>query len=522
MSSKIFAGATALLACMSLQVGTAAQAPLAGLNAYVHRAMSLWNVPGLAVAVVHDGHVVLARGYGVRALGKPGRVDANTLFTIGSNSKAFTVAALGTLVAAGKLRWNDHVVDYVPHFRLRSAYVTQHVTLRDLLSHRTGYCDPTFMWYPARDTAANIIHRLRYQRPTYGFRAHFCYNNTMYLVASRFIPAVTGMSWQRYVRAHLFEPLDMTRTDATEAAVAAVADAALPNGWVNGKAQRIHRYWAHNMDVFAPVGGINSSVNDLSHWLLMLLADGRYDGKTVVPRSVIEAMETPQAIIQKNSELAKWLMTQTPHGHFYAYGLGFILQEYAGHKLVWHAGDIDGMASALALVPGKHLGVVALSNMNESRASEGVVFYVLQSYLGLAHHDVSAALYAQRQKAKRAQRAQEKRLAATRVPGAKAPLPLSDYAGKYTDKFYGTVHVSEAHGHLVLRMGNPMFTGDLQPWHGETFHVVWRYGFYNTYGIGYVTFAVDALGRPDRVSFTGTPNHYERSAPRSQSPGSGK
>ncbi len=511
MRWKTFAGAAAVLICMSAHAGSAAQAPLAGLDGYVHRAMTLWNVPGLAVAVVHDGHVVLARGYGVRALGRPGRVNANTLFTIGSNTKAFTAAALGTLVAAGKLRWNDRVVDHVPHFRLRSAYVTQHVTLRDLLSHRTGYCDPTYMWYTSRDTVANIIHRLRYQKPTYGFRAHFCYNNTMYLVASRFIPALTGESWNDYVKAHLLEPLGMTHTDTTEAAVATVENAALPYARIHGEVELIHRYWAHNMDVFAPVGGINSSVNDLSHWLLMLLADGRYDGKTIVPRSVIEAMETPQEIVQRDSELGQWLTTQTPDSHFFAYGFGFMLQEYGGHKLVFHAGDIDGMASALALVPGRHLGVVALTNMNQSRAAEGVVFYVLQSYLGLAHRDVSAAMYAWKQKEKTTQRAKKNQLAATRVRGAKPSLPLARYVGKYTDEFYGAADVIEAHGHLVIHLGNPMFTGDLEPWHDDTFRVVWRY---HLYGTSYVTFAVNALGHPTRLSFAQVPNHYERRAPK--------
>ena len=490
----------------------AAQPAPVDLDGYVRMAMAQWNVPGLAVAVVKDGRVVIARGYGVRELGKPERVDADTLFDIGSNTKAFTAAALGTLVSAGKLRWDDPVIQYVPAFRLESPYVTQEITLRDLLSHRTGYCDPFPMWYFSDDTTGNIIARLRYQKPSYGFRAHFCYDNTMYMVAAQLVPALAGESWNDYVATHLFAPLGMTRTVSTAAAVAAASDVATPHGEVDGKVAAIEPYWANNMDVFAAVGGINSSVDDMSHWLMMLLADGNYHGNRVLEPAVIQAMETPQALIQGDSELIGWLRTQTPDTRFYTYGLGFFLQDFGGHELVWHAGDIDGMASALALVPDEHLAVVALSNMNGSRAPEGVVFHVLQAYLGLPQRDVSAAMHAYIQKDKDESAAADKKLAAARTAGSQAPpLSLSAYAGTYSDPFYGAAQVREEGGHLVLRLGNPMFVGDLQHWNGNTFQVRWRYRFY---GKAYITFDVDALDEPTGLRFAQLPNQYERPPPR--------
>jgi len=503
-------GAAAVLLALTLATTAVHAAPpaLADLDSYVHTAMTEWKVPGLAVAVVKDGRVVIARGYGVRELGKPARADADTLFDIGSNTKAFTAAALGTLVAAGKLRWEDPVIRYVPAFRLESPYVTQKITLRDLLSHRTGYCDPFAMWYFSDDTTGNIIARLQFQKPSYGFRAHFCYNNTMYMVAAQFVPAVTGATWNDYVASHLFAPLRMTRTVSTAAAVAAASDVATPHGDVDGKVEVIKPYWANNMDVFAAVGGINSSVNDMSHWLMMLLADGSYHGNRILDPAVIQAMETPQALIQADSELAGWLRTQTPDTRFYTYGLGFFLQDFGGHELVWHAGDIDGMASALALVPDEHLAVVALSNMNDNRAPEGVVFHVLQAYLGLPQRDVSAAMHGYVQKEKAEADAADKKLAAARASGSRAaPLPLAAYTGAYSDPLYGTAQVREEGGHLVLRLGNPMFIGDLQHWNGNTFRVQWRYRFY---GKTYITFDVDALNEPTRLAFAQLPNHYER------------
>jgi CubicO group peptidase (beta-lactamase class C family) len=516
MLSGIFAGwvrpgilAALLAVALGLPAAVdAAQPALSDLDSYARTAMAQWKAPGLAIAVVKDGRVVIARGYGVRELGKPDRVNADTLFDIGSNTKAFTAAALGTLVSTGKLRWDDPVVRYVPAFRLESPYVTREMTLRDLLSHRTGYCDPFPMWYFSDDTTANIISRLQFQKPGYGFRAHFCYNNTMYMVAGQFVPALTGESWNDYIASHLFAPLGMTRTVSTAAAVAAASDVATPHGEVDGRVAVIKPYWANNMDVFAAVGGINSSVNDMSHWLMMLLAHGSYHGKEVLDPAVIQAMETPQALIQEDSELAGWLRTQTPDARFYTYGLGFFLEDFGGHELVWHAGDIDGMASALALVPDEHLAVVALSNMNGSRAPEGVVFHVLQTYLGLPQRDVSAAMHGYIEKGKAESAASDKKLAAARAPGSKPPpLPLSAYAGSYSDPFYGAAQVREESGHLVLRLGNPMFVGDLQHWNDNTFRVRWRYRFY---GSTYVTFDVDALDEPTRLAFAQLPNHYER------------
>ncbi len=496
-----------LLLCAPLAVAAppVSSPPLQGLDAYVQRVMRDWQVPGLAVAVVSNGEVVIARGYGVRELGKPGRVDANTLFDIGSNTKAFTVAALGTLVSSGKLAWDTPVIDELHDFRLRSPWVTRHITLLDLLTHRTGYCDPTMAWYTSN--ASNIIWRVRYQKPRYGFRAAFCYNNVQYLAASRFIPAITGESWNSYVAAHLLAPLDMTRTVTTNAAVSASSDVAVPHGMVSGNPAVIRRYWPHNMDIFAAVGGIWSSANDMSHWLQMLLADGRYKSKTVLQPAVVRAMETPQMLIQPSGEVGREIRVWTPGGHFYTYGLGLFVQDYHGHTLVWHAGDIDGMASAVALVPSAQLGIVVLSNMNEAGARFAIIAHTLQTELGLPRHDLESALLAQAHKASTKVAAAQKKLAATRVPNAKPPLPLPDYAGTYRDDLDGTARVQLDDGHLVLRLGNPDFTGDLQPWHGNTFRVTWRYHFY---GVDYATFDVSALREPIRVTLALSDLHFER------------
>lgn len=515
MKSWIVAG-VALAATLSLSPLHAAS-PLSGLDGYVRHAMHASRTPGLALAVVKDGKVVLARGYGVRTLGKPGKVDADTLFDIGSNTKAFTAAALGTLVSAGKFGWDTRAVDELKDFRLGGAYVTQHTTLRDLLTHRTGFCDPTMAWYTSND--ADMFKRLRYQKPDFGFRAHFCYNNMTYLAASRFIPAATGQGWNRYLADHLLKPLDMRRTVTGNAALVASTDVASPHGLVDGAPAVIPRYWPHNMDITAPIGGINTSARDMSHWMLMLLDNGRYDGRKVLDPSVIQAMETPQIPIAPDTGDGKVLREWMPGGRLYSYGLGFFLQAWAGNELVWHAGDIDGMASVMVLVPRERLGIVVMTNMDHTGARFGVAMHLLQGYLGQPAHDVGADLLARQEKRAKALKAMLAKLAAMRKPGQATPVPLARYAGRYAGKLDGTAKVTLHDGHLVLHLGNPAFTGTLEHWHDDTFHVTWRERFYRGYGLNYVTFTQDLEGRPDTLSLPQAKLHYKRLA--AHGPGAG-
>jgi len=494
------------LALATPEQQTATPQALPGLDAYVQQVMHDWHVPGLAIAVVKDGKVVLARGYGVRELGKSGAVDADTLFDIASNTKAFTVAALGTLVASGKLEWDTPVVDVLKDFRLSSPYVTENITLRDLLAHRSGYCDPV-----AGNTSdnENILARIRYQQPEYGFRAAFCYNNVQYFAAGRFIPTITGESWNDYVAAHLLQPLGMDRTVSTEAGIEATTNVAAPHGMVFNKSVVIHRSWPHNEDITAAVGGIWSSADDMSHWLQMLLADGKYGGKTVLDAKVVEAMETPQMLIQAGTGVGDEIRAWMPGGTFYTYGLGLFIQDDDGHTLAWHAGDDDGVASAVVLVPKAQLGIVVLSNMDHADARFAIVAHVLQAVLGLPNNHVEADLLADASKQITKDAATEKQLTATREPGSKPPLPLADYGGAYHDDLDGTARVNIENGHLVLRLDNPDFTGDLEPWHDNSFRVTWRYKFYSD---DYVTFDVDALGQSTRLAIRNW-LHFERAQP---------
>ena len=453
-----------------------------------------WKVPGLAIAVVKDDKVVWARGFGRRNLDEPTSVDAGTLFGIGSNTKAFTAAALGTLVTSGKLGWDSHIVDLLPGFQMYDPYVTREVTLRDLLSHRSGTCGEDGVWYATDFDSKQIIGRLRYQKPAYSFRSQFCYSNSLYMTAGEVVPQLTGVDWRDYVRQHFFVPLHMDTTVTSVAAFPKGGDVASPHAEVDGRVQPIA--W-DNIDNIDPAGAIDSSVGEMAQWLRMLLADGRYEGKQVLDPAVIHEMQTPQMLIGGNDSEAKFLSALNPDSHFYAYGLGFFLQDYAGTKVVWHSGHIDGMSAGLGMVPSQHLGVVVLSNMDQSWLPMALVWKVVDSYTGQPQKDWSTTILKAAAPTPEDKQAQLS-LAKIYESGA-APLPLVDYVGTYGNDLYGDIRVTLEHGKLMLRVSK-RFVGELKHWDHDTAQVQWDYAYL---GKAYVTFAQDLRGTPVSVSLEG-------------------
>jgi len=468
---------------------------LAAMDTYILKSMVDWRVPGLAIAVVKDDRLVWARGFGLRRLGSPKAVDADTLFAIGSNTKAFTAAALGTLVESGKLGWDSRVADLLPGFQMYDPYVSREVSLRDLLAHRSGTCGEDGVWYGTDFDSQQIIQRLRYQRPAYSFRSQFCYSNSLYMTAGEVVPQLTGASWADYVHERFLVPLHMDSTDTSVAALSQAADAAVPHAEFDGRVQPIAWY---NADSLQPAGAINSSVRDMSQWMRMLLADGRYEGKQILSADTVHEMETPQMLIGGTDGEAKFLAGLNPDSHFYAYGLGFFLQDYAGNKVVWHSGHIDGMSAGLVMVPSEHLGVVVLSNMDQSWLPMALAWRVVDAYSGRPQQDWSAAVMKAVAPDYAAAKAEDAALAKAYQPGP-APLPLAAYAGTYGDDLYGKIEVSFVHDKLTLRTSS-RFVGEMKHWDHDTFQVQWNYAYL---GKSYATFGLDAKGMPTTVTIPG-------------------
>jgi CubicO group peptidase (beta-lactamase class C family) len=373
--------------------GVTNDARLKEVDDYAARALQDWRVPGMAVAVVKDDRVVLAKGYGVRELGKAEKVDAETLFAIASNSKAFTAAALAVLVDEGRLKWDDPAAKYLPGFELYDPYATREITVRDLVSHRSGLA--TFggdlLWYETTYSRDEVLRRIRHLKPVSSFRSRYGYQNVMFLAAGEVVE-----SWDEFVRERFFAPLGMKHTNTTVTAFRPGANVAAPH---NEKGGTLHAITYANVDNVGPAASINSCVADLAEWVRLQLGRGTYAGKRVF------------------SAAASWEM------------LGWFLSDYHGRKVVSHGGGLDGMISQTALMPEENLGVVVLTN-SETPLASLLVNKVFDVFLGVPKRDWSAEALERAKKAKEAAEAEEAKVEAARVKDTKPSLALERYAGR--------------------------------------------------------------------------------------------
>ncbi len=442
------------------------QGPLRGLDSYVNQALRDWNAPGLAVAVVRSDTVVHAAGYGVRELGRAEPVTPNTLFAVGSTTKAFTAALLGMLVDAQRLSWDDPVTRHLPGFQLFDPYVTRELTIRDLLTHRSGLARGDRLWANSGLSREEVLRRVRFLEPSWSFRSAYGYQNIMFLAAGELAGRVLGTSWDQAVRDRILTPLDMRRTGTTVSVLSGMDDVARPHERLNGVVTAVD--WL-NIDNIGPAGSINSSVAEMAQWVRLQLGRGTVAGSKLLDSATVREMHTLQMHLRPSETDEKlW-----PESHLMGYGLGWTLRDYRGLKLVSHGGAIRGMRAWVALVPERGLGVVVLTNLAESALPTAIGMRVIDQHLGLGVKDWSA-LYLAESKAARERAAEERRRTiAARIAGTASTLPLERYAATYADSLYGEIRVQHQNGRLTAAFG-PNFQGDLEHWHYDTFEAVWR------------------------------------------------
>lgn len=458
-----------------------------GLDAYIEKAMQAWEVPGLAIAIVKDDKVIFAGGFGVRERGRPERVDENTLFAVASNTKAFTATALGVLVKEGKIAWDDRAIQHLPWLQLYDPYVTRELTVRDMLTHRSGYStwSGDLIWYGSDLKRDEVLQRVKYLKPATSFRSRYGYSNLMFLAAGEIIPKVTGVSWDDFVKQRLLIPLGMSRTNTSVRDLQQAGNVATPHTKVDGKVTPIPY---RNVDNVAPAGAINSSVADWTRWMRMQLGNGMFEGRQIVDPDVIRETRSPQTLLEIGPTMRKLF----PSTHFYAYGLGWFLRDYHGRLLVMHDGGMDGMLSQTILVPEEKLGVVVFTNYDRQRLFAALALKIVDHYLGASESDWSAIyLDLERQDEKRS--AAEDRAASTPVQGTRPSLSLAQYAGTYRNDMLGTAIVAESEGRLRLDIkGHAGLTGDLSHWHYDTFQAVWADKFFEK---SLVTFILNGKGQ---------------------------
>jgi CubicO group peptidase (beta-lactamase class C family) len=430
------------------------------LDNYISRSLTNWRVPGAAVCVVKDGRIVLRKGYGIKELGQATKVDENTLFMIGSNTKAFTATALTLLQAQRKLSLDDKVTKYLPDFKLDNKAATEMATLRDLLSHRIGFgtFQGDFTYWTSDLTRKDVLERMSRVKAQYPFRGRWGYTNAAYLAAGEVVEKIAGKPWETYVKETFLTPLGMSSTLTLSKDLATSFNKSAAHTLIDGRLAAIPY---PQIDNLAPAGSMSSSANDMSKWILALLNNGKAGTKEVIPAAAVY-----------NTRQAQILVGNEDDGGFSAYGLGWFLQAYAGHRLVMHTGGVNGFVSSVTLVPDQNLGIVILTNSDQNNLVETLNLDIIDAYLKkpFAKHSEKALNLVKTSQQRDLQR--EKALRDSAALNPRPALDLNSYTGKYTNELYGNLTIARGDANdLEMRFEHhPKMYARLQPLGGHRFY----------------------------------------------------
>jgi CubicO group peptidase (beta-lactamase class C family) len=434
--------------------------------------------------VVRDGKVLATEGFGVRTLGSPEAVDENTVFDTASLSKSFTAAVIATLVDEGKMRWDEPVRHYLPQLEFSDPYRTANVTVRDLLSHRVGVEQGTSMFRFTNYDTAEVIRRMRFLKEREPFRTSMLYFNLGYAALGEAAAAAAKTPFLDLVRTRLLEPLGMH--DSTAGGDhAAAPNHASSHAMVDGKHVPIR---TKKVASIHGANAVNSTAKDMAKWLLFHLGDGTWEGKRIISAAAMEEMHSPQTVIATTAAMRAGRGVK----FFAAYGLGWQVMDFRGHRMLWHSGSADGMPVYMCILPDDRLGVLVMTNSWESGVLHGALAArILDTLLGNPLQDTAAeVIAAQRRASAPAPEPQ-------RIAGAKPSRPLDAYAGTYTDPLYGDMVVTHDGGRLALQFGGGE-KADLEPWHYDVFRVRWQ-DRVNGWTDTFAQFALDAEGKPRRL-----------------------
>ena len=444
------------------------------LDFYINRALTNWRIPGAAVCIVKDNKVILMNAYGIKELGQPGKVDINTLFMIGSNTKAFTATCLAILQDQKRLSLDDKVTKYLPKFKLDDHAAGEMAVIRDLLCHHLGMrtFQGDFTFYNTDLTRDQIIERLGKMKATYPFRTTWGYTNSAFLTAGQIIPVVTGKPWEIFVKENIFAPLGMINTIALTADMPKQYDRTVPHTLIDGRLSAIPYA---QIDGLAPAGSISSCINDMSKWVMAQLADGKVGPRQMIPAAAIKATRVPQDIVGPVSHL-------DGESGYELYGLGWFLQQYAGRQLIMHDGGVNGYLSSVTLVPQEHLGIVILTNTDQNELFEALRWEIMDAYFKMPYRDYSDVYLEKFKEQQAAMDAADKKLRDTVALSHPAALPLEAYTGKYVNDLYGHLEITagegntleirfEHHQHMFARMqalgGNRFYVTFSDPTYGK-------------------------------------------------------
>lgn len=471
-----------------------------GLDQYVENVLTTFEVPGMALAVVKNGEVILAKGYGVRKMGDEARVNAHTLFPIASNSKAFTGVALTLLVEEGKIEWDKPVVQYLPWFKLSDPLATAELSVRDLLVHRSGiapYAGDLLQFPPTTYTRSELVERLRYLPLATSFRSTYAYDNVLYLVAGVLVEEISGLTWEDFVKQRIFTYVGMNESISKFSEFRNQQNVAISHAPVGGKVKPLESFFEQGLgDVSNPAGGIVSNAADMAKWLVAQLDSGRTaSGHQLFSKASATNLwqgVTPMPIPRSPAWLAP------AQQDFASYALGFRVYTYRNQKAVTHGGKLDGFVSYVIFFPDHNLGIAVLTNQESSNAYHAVINHIVDHVFGVPPFDWVAG-YRKQEDLKFGRIADiEKQAEAKRNASIGPSLPLERYAGRYKDAWYGDINITRENDELIMRFAHsPLLVGKLEHWQYDTFVVRWHNK--DLRADAYVTFSLDHDGSIHRV-----------------------
>jgi CubicO group peptidase (beta-lactamase class C family) len=427
-----------------------------------------YNTPGMSVGIIRNGEVVFVDGFGVLEEGKAQKADKNTLYSIASNTKAFISASIATLVSEGKMNWDDRVQKYLPYFELYDPCVSEMMTVRDLLCHRSGL--GTFsgdvVWYRSNYTAEEVVKRVAELPQAFEFRNGFGYSNVMYLAAGEVIHAVSGKSWADYVREKFLNPLDMDRTITSTYDIASTSNVATPHKPEGEKCNPID--WV-NWDNVGAAGGIISSAADMIKWMQFQLNGGINGKDTLFTKTQQLTMWTPHV----NHPVSDRAREVYGGRNFNGYGLGWGTTEYHGKQMVSHTGGYDGMYSAVTMLPTEKIGIVILTNTMDGIGNL-LSYEIIDRLLGLPQQDWKNRGLNQDKGHWADRAARIKQRTDARIMGTKPSMDVATMSGLYRCPLFGDIRILEENGKLTIDfVHSPQLKASLSHWHNDTYQLEW-------------------------------------------------
>ncbi len=433
----------------------------AGLDTAFERVLKDWHAAGFAVAVVEKDKVIYSKGFGYRDNEQKIPVTPNTLFAIGSCTKAFTASMIGLLQKQGKLSLDKPVLKYLPDLKFYNDDMNNHILLRDLMCHRTGLPRHDYSWYAFSTTSRDsLLKRIQYMEPTYGVREKWQYNNFMFLLQGMVAEKITGKSWEENINENIFKPLGMSNSVFSVKEMAKANDAAI--GYGLKKDSIINKLEYYNIDAMGPAGSINSNVVDMAKWVTTWINGGKYNGKEIIPASYATEAMSAQMVVAGGPP-----SKEKPDIYFADYGFGWSLGSYKGHYRVEHGGNIDGFSASTCFFPSDSIGIIVLSNQNGSSVPSIVRNLIADRMLKLPYFDWNTDLKKTTDKAKATAKDAEKIKSSNRKPNTTPTHPLKDYEGLYNHPGYGTFEVSLVNDSLFAKMGKDILW--LRHYHYDVF-----------------------------------------------------